>query len=709
MDAAFYLPSGLGDDEDEENIVLGGQGGGSSWLQGLGGDVLDEANNDVYYTERDPSNVLFGGQAPARNSWKPTNDPELNEPMQRAYRPRQATISQRAAQHAPETFAPPMRHGDNNNSGFGFPMNQEPYGMEYQKYPAPKGHGQGSLAANSFQHQQFNSVDDGANQFQNSFYSNSQDRGMAAVGMNRLPFAPPGFGIDHAERSPVYHQDTPGQYRNVEEFGKLGAQAQTLADANPPKLQPPPRGERMAPNRPKQHEQSQSRSRAKPDHHKMPGEGSSERPAKKTSTAAKKKAANPVGRGVMFSEKGNDQNEAVAPVSARDKASETNADAKRKEPQSPSDQDSQAGGSPASVATPPREPVKSSPTSIDTAEVDKDNFPDSPTAQFPTETSPSIGSATGGSRTNSISSSDGSELDLAYSVSQSSSVAKKRRMRRRQQKKQKDVGVVDKGKHAMAQRSLSRSVGKSADAMKSGRSLSAGVHDLAAGSIKLGATVFDASMSVAVKNANHILFNASRVFEAAMALFGVLLSAVLGAAVVVLNFLCACHYDGFLFFLRNNHIGFCYLFLYLFPSMVGVVFAWAPPWGAVCLWYTFLVQCFWPSKRGGSAVAGGGDGHVTNSRWAKLLLPLAFLLEGVSHKSFLLGLTGGERLVIAYVISSLMTEVKTMLFFLVFATQVLMSAFLGGSWIAQWGQFMVAVFGLRLTTKNNAVWGKEQH
>ena len=48
MDAAFYLPSGLGDDEDEENIVLGGQGGGSSWLQGLGGDVLDEANNDVY-------------------------------------------------------------------------------------------------------------------------------------------------------------------------------------------------------------------------------------------------------------------------------------------------------------------------------------------------------------------------------------------------------------------------------------------------------------------------------------------------------------------------------------------------------------------------------------------------------------------------------------------------------------------------------------
>ena len=54
MDAAFYLPSGLGDDEDEENIVLGGQGGGSSWLQGLRGDVLDEANNDVYYTERDP-------------------------------------------------------------------------------------------------------------------------------------------------------------------------------------------------------------------------------------------------------------------------------------------------------------------------------------------------------------------------------------------------------------------------------------------------------------------------------------------------------------------------------------------------------------------------------------------------------------------------------------------------------------------------------
>ena len=158
MDAAFYLPSGLGDDEDEENIVLGGQGGGTSWLQGLGGDVLDEASSDVYYTERGSGNILLGEQGPARNSWKPTNDPELNEQTQQEYRPRRPTISQRAAQHTPETFAPsPIPDGGGNN-GFGFPMNQEPYGMGYQDYEAQNIHGQGSFGANSFQHQPFNTL-----------------------------------------------------------------------------------------------------------------------------------------------------------------------------------------------------------------------------------------------------------------------------------------------------------------------------------------------------------------------------------------------------------------------------------------------------------------------------------------------------------------------------------------------------------------------
>ena len=130
--------------------------------------------------------------------------------------------------------------------------------------------------------------------------------------------------------------------------------------------------------------------------------------------------------------------------------------------------------------------------------------------------------------------------------------------------------------------------------------------------------------------------------------------------------------------------------------MEKIVFAWAPPWGAVCLWYTFLLQCFWPSK----SIGANGEKDTLTTGWAKFILPLTFLLEGVSHKSFLLGLTGGERLVIAYVLSSLMYDVKVMLFFLVFAAQVLMSAFLGTSVVSQWCQFMVAVFGLQVAAAN---------
>ena len=134
----------------------------------------------------------------------------------------------------------------------------------------------------------------------------------------------------------------------------------------------------------------------------------------------------------------------------------------------------------------------------------------------------------------------------------------------------------------------------------------------------------------------------------------------------------------------------------MFPTMEKIVFAWAPPWGAVCLWYAFLVQCFWPTKWVGTH----GEQDTSKTSWAKLILPLTFLLEGVSHKSFLLGLTGGERLVIAYVLSSLMYEMKVMLFFMVFATQVLMSAFLGTSIIAQWCQFIVAIFSLQVAVGN---------
>merc|ERR1740115_467466 len=79
-----------------------------------------------------------------------------------------------------------------------------------------------------------------------------------------------------------------------------------------------------------------------------------------------------------------------------------------------------------------------------------------------------------------------------------------------------------------------------------------------------------------------------------------------------------------------NHIAFSYTFLYIFPHLVGHIIPWAPPWAPVCLWYAFLVQLYCT------------QGPTTMFMVFQLLLPLMFLVEGVSHHSFLLDLTGSE-------------------------------------------------------------------
>lgn len=88
------------------------------------------------------------------------------------------------------------------------------------------------------------------------------------------------------------------------------------------------------------------------------------------------------------------------------------------------------------------------------------------------------------------------------------------------------------------------------------------------------------------------------------------------------------HRVAFRALLSHRHIGFCFAFLYGFPALVHHVFPWAPPWAPVCLWYAFLVQLF---------CTNGPTAMMTTFR---IILPLVFLVEGISHHSFLLDLNG---------------------------------------------------------------------
>lgn len=121
------------------------------------------------------------------------------------------------------------------------------------------------------------------------------------------------------------------------------------------------------------------------------------------------------------------------------------------------------------------------------------------------------------------------------------------------------------------------------------------------------------------------LHTAASNFESVMAVvFSVLLLCSLHGA----SWFIRIHRVAFRAILTHRHIGFCFAFLYSFPLLVQYVFPWAPPWAPVCLWYAFLVQLFCTS---------GPTAMVTTFR---VILPLVFLLEGISHHSFLLDLNG---------------------------------------------------------------------
>lgn len=131
----------------------------------------------------------------------------------------------------------------------------------------------------------------------------------------------------------------------------------------------------------------------------------------------------------------------------------------------------------------------------------------------------------------------------------------------------------------------------------------------------------------------------------------------------------------------DHQMAFCFTFLYLFPYLVHHMMYWAPPWAAPCLWYAFLMQVFCSTQ--GSPVLVG---------LFRILLPLLFLTEGVSHHTFLLELNGAERLVIAFVLSSFKTqEYYRPMFLFALALQIITSLFYGNHVLTQWSLLIVSL------------------
>ncbi|GLD91651.1 hypothetical protein PINS_up000184 [Pythium insidiosum] len=153
------------------------------------------------------------------------------------------------------------------------------------------------------------------------------------------------------------------------------------------------------------------------------------------------------------------------------------------------------------------------------------------------------------------------------------------------------------------------------------------------------------------------------------------------------------HRVAFRAILTHRHIGFCFAFLYAFPFLVQYVFPWAPPWAPVCLWYAFLVQLF---------CTNGPTAMVTSFR---IILPLVFLVEGISHHSFLLDLNGAELLLASFILSALKTSnLCSPIFLLSLAAQCLSAVFLGSELVVQWFQMALALYSLHAMAATEEDW-----
>jgi len=138
----------------------------------------------------------------------------------------------------------------------------------------------------------------------------------------------------------------------------------------------------------------------------------------------------------------------------------------------------------------------------------------------------------------------------------------------------------------------------------------------------------------------------------------------------------------------NYYVAFCFAFPCSFRFLVSLITEWAPHWAPVCLWYSFLVQLFCTS--GSTRDRSGPSVPIF-----RLLLPLAFVAEGVSSRSHLLDLNGAELLLLSFVLAAMKMKIlSSPIFFLSWASQVLMLATTNPHPVMQYCQFMLALTSL---------------
>ena len=140
----------------------------------------------------------------------------------------------------------------------------------------------------------------------------------------------------------------------------------------------------------------------------------------------------------------------------------------------------------------------------------------------------------------------------------------------------------------------------------------------------------------------------------------------------------------------------------------------APPWAPICLWYCFLVQIFCTSGKLRHSLDKNCDDEMYQAeksvqmiKISRVIVPLMFLAEGVSYHSFLLDLTGGELLTLAYLLSAIRcAEILNIIFVLTLSIQILISIFFG-EWWSHFVQLEIGLLSLQLIQTSMSVRRKE--
>ncbi|CAM9885965.1 unnamed protein product [Scytosiphon promiscuus] len=138
------------------------------------------------------------------------------------------------------------------------------------------------------------------------------------------------------------------------------------------------------------------------------------------------------------------------------------------------------------------------------------------------------------------------------------------------------------------------------------------------------------------------------------------------------------------------HVAVCFLFPYCFQYLVAAIDEWAPHWLPSCLWYSFLMQMFCtPSHQCKHSMSS----HLVPA--LRALLPVAFLCEVPSGRSYLLALGGSELLLLSFTLAAVRLRcVFSPIFLLCWASQVFALATCGSTASLQYGQVLVSLASL---------------